>query len=128
MRTKNFPELPSVAAFQVAPHRYLWDYPCITEELLSLSWREVRDAAPYKAGEVVYVVDGDGGYRRAYIARVDACHDAYGDWRECYWVRPETKGGTFAKREYKAHPGFVQRGYQRALGLNYMDQPQRDAA
>lgn len=120
MDRKTFPELPPVENFAVAPHRYLFNAP--SPDVLPYTWREVRDAAPYKAGEVIYTVDGDT-FRRAYIVRVDVTKNAYDDWREVYWVRPETKAGQFAKREYMAHPGFVQRGYQRALGLDECDRP-----
>jgi hypothetical protein len=118
MARPSLPELPPVTTFTVAPHRYLWNAPA--SETVPCTYREVKTAAPYKAGEVIYVVDGDG-YRRAYIVHVTADRDRYDEWREYYEVRPETKNGTFAKRSYKAYPGFVQRGYQRALGLDDMD-------
>ncbi len=109
-RRRTWPDLPPVEALPVAPHRYTWTRQIDTSPQ---TWREVRDAAPYQPGEVVYTVDGDG-FRRAYIVRVDCDRDRWGDLRECYKVRPETKAGTWARREYTIHPGYVQRGYQRA--------------
>lgn len=117
---RPLPDLPPVAAFQVAP--YLYRYSAPVQDTYAQTWREVKDAAPYKAGDVIYAVDGDG-YRRVFVVSVDVDRGAYGDWREFYWVRPETKAGTFAKRKYKAYSGFIQRGYQRALGLDSTDTP-----
>lgn len=110
-RIKFGVKLPPVADFTVAPHRYLWNATLPAE--LAITWREVRDAAPYKAGEVVFVVYGDG-FRRAYVESVDVQKDRWDDWRECYRVFPETKAGQWSKLFYIAHPGFIQRGYQRA--------------
>lgn len=110
-RMKHGVKLGPVADYPVAPHRYLWDK--TTPDDLAITWREVRDAAPYKVGEVVFVVYGDG-FRRAYVGAVDVTKDRWDDWRECYQVFPETKAGQWSKLYYTAHPGFVQRGYQRA--------------
>jgi hypothetical protein len=110
---RKLPPLPPVSTFTVAPHRYLWNDPP-GQDVDESSWRAVRDAAPYKAGEVVYVVHGDG-YRLAYIVRVDARKNLYDDWQECYEVRPANKSGdVFAARSYTAYPGFIQRAYKRA--------------
>ena len=54
-RMKPGVELGPVAAYPVAPHRYKWD--AVTPDDLAITWREVRDAAPYKVGEVVFVVE-----------------------------------------------------------------------
>lgn len=108
---KNRPDYGPVSSYEVAEHRYLWNAP--VADPMPYKWREVRDAAPYKVGEVVYVVHGDT-YRKAIIAVVDCTKDAYDDWRECYKVFPETKAGTWSKLFYVAHPGFIQRAYQRA--------------
>ena len=110
-RMKPGVELGPVAAYPVAPHRYKWD--AVTPDDLAITWREVRDAAPYKVGEVVFVVHGDG-FRRAYIGAVDVQKDRWGEWLECYRVFPETKAGRWSRLFYVAHPGFIQRGYQRA--------------
>ena len=101
--------LKPVAEYQVAPHRYTWD----REVPEPASLTEARKAAPYQAGDVVYVVYGDG-FRRAYVHQVFAGFDSFGDRREIYWVLGENKNGTFSKRAHKAYPGQVQRGYQRA--------------
>lgn len=104
-------KLNPVAAYEVAPHRYKWD--AVTPDDLAITWREVRDAAPYKAGEVVYEERGEG-FRRAYIYGVNVEMGYDGFWRECYTVFPETKSGEWSKLYHKTHPGFIQRGYQRA--------------
>jgi hypothetical protein len=110
MRPQNLPELPPVASFEVAPHRYRYDAPLGT---IPTSWKEVKEAAPYKPGDVVYVIYGDG-FARAYIHAIGCKRDFYGDLCETYEVRRETKAGHWSKRTYVAHPGFIQRGYQRA--------------
>lgn len=107
----NRPEYQPVAAYEVAGHRYLYNSP--TPETYPYTYREVKAAAPYKVGDVVYVVYGDT-FRKAIIARVECTKDAYDFWRECYDVFPETKSGEWSKLFYVAHPGFIQRGYQRA--------------
>ena len=110
MTRRTFADLPSVETFTVAPHRYLFnDGP----ERPASGYKAVREAAPYQPGEVAYAVDGDT-FRRVYIVAVYAERDRYDDLREFYEVRPETKRGTFARRSYHAHPGYIQRGYQRA--------------
>jgi hypothetical protein len=100
-----------VSSYTVAEHRYVWNPPL--QDPMPYTYKEVREAAPYKVGDVVYVVHGDG-YRKAIIAVVDCAKDTYDDWRECYTVFPETKAGHWSKLYYTAHPGFIQRGYQRA--------------
>lgn len=111
---RNPPQLAPVAAYEVAPHRYLFTDPNFDPDApIPYTWREVRDAAPYKVGEVVYVVYGDG-FRKALIHHVDADKDVYDFWREVYTVLPETKKGQWSKVFYKAYSGFIQRGYQRA--------------
>lgn len=77
------------------------------------SMKAVRESAPYKAGEVVLVAYGDS-FAKAYIHKVWCSRDSYGDLREAYKVRLETKKGEWAKRTYIAHPGQIQGGYYRA--------------
>lgn len=112
-RLWNPVQLGPVADYEVAPHRYRYDKPHDPEAAIPITWRDVRDAAPYKAGEVVFVVHGDG-FRRAIIHLVDVTKDGADFWRECYRVFPETKAGQWSRLFYVAHPGFIQRGYQRA--------------
>lgn len=103
-----------VASFTVAPHRYLLTR---NDDTDTFDWRATRDAAPYKVGEVVYVVYGDE-YRRALIIRVDVRKTLDGDWQEYYEVRGENKGdGLFSRKSYRCYPGLIQRGYARALDL-----------
>lgn len=112
-RSSRLPVLPPVVQFTVAPHRYLYTKTVETGDIVRLSYQQAFEAAPYKAGEVIYVVHGDG-FRRAYIHGLLAKKNSWDMWREAYWVRPETKAGLWAKRHYIAHPGYIQRGYQRA--------------
>lgn len=110
-RVFNGPKYLPVSEYEVAPHRYLWDR--TTPDDLAVTVREVIAAAPYKPGEVVYVVYGDS-YRKAMIYSVSVDRNIYDEWRECYRVFPETKAGLWSKLYYTAHPGYIQRGYQRA--------------
>lgn len=110
-RMKPGVELGPVADYPVAPHRYKWD--AVTPDDLAITWREVRAAAPYKVGEVVFVVHGDG-FRKAIVYAVQIHMGNDGFWREAYAVFPETKSGEWSKLYYVAHPGYIQRGYQRA--------------
>lgn len=103
--------LEPVAAYPVAPHRYLWTAP--VPDHIPTKWRDVIAAAPYKVGDVVLTVYGDG-YRRAYVERVSCDKDRFDDWRECYHVLPETKAGTWSKLYHVTHPGLIQRAYIRA--------------
>lgn len=112
-RKSKLPDLSPVDAYPVAPHRYLYNAPFDPAELERTTARQVRDAAPYRPGEVILVVYGDG-YRRAYVHAVGCNRDYYGDLRETYEVRPETKAGYFSKLTHTTHPGLVQRAYQRA--------------
>lgn len=112
-RTLNLPALAPVDEYPVAPHRYLWNAPFDPAELERTTYRQVRDAAPYKVGEVILTVYGDG-YRRAYVHAIGVKRTIYDDLRETYEVRLETKAGAFSKRLTTTHPGLVQRAYQRA--------------
>ena len=109
-KLRNPPDFGPVADYPVAPHRYRWDTP---SEDVPDNWRAVRDAAPYKVGEVVYVVYG-AGFAKAIISLVDSAKTSHDEWRETYRVHRETKKGEWSKLFYVAHPGFIQRGYQRA--------------
>jgi hypothetical protein len=104
------PEVPPVADLPVAPHRYRYDAPLSPDPT---SYKEAKAAAPYKAGEVVYVAYGDG-YAKALIDYVTARLDRFDDPKEAYIVRRETKAGLWSKRAYLTYPGIIQRGYYRA--------------
>ena len=108
---KDHAKLDPVADYPVAEHRYLWSAPLA--DPLPITWREVRDAAPYKIGDVVYVIHDDG-FAKAIVIHVGVDKDSFGDWREQYKVCRETKSGAWSKMWQIAHPGFIQRGYQRA--------------
>ena len=99
-----------VADYPVAEHRYRWDR---EDDTFPETYKEVKAAAPYKPGEVVYVVYGDT-FRKAIIVDIFCYVDYYGDLREHYRVLPETKEGTWSKLYYTTYPGHIQRGYQRA--------------
>lgn len=112
-RRLNLPELSPVDAYPVAPHRYLWNGPFDPAELERTTSKAVKAAAPYRPGEVILVLH-EGGYRKAYVHAVGCARDRFGDLRETYAVRLETKGGLWSKALRTVHPGFVQRAYQRA--------------
>lgn len=114
-------ELPDPATLEVAPHRYLWTGMPDDDERGELAMSRKPDAlkrfkelVPYKAGEVVYVVYGDG-FAKAYISYMFIGYDHFGDKREYYRVhRLNRDGKAFSKKWYYVYPGQVQRGYQRA--------------
>lgn len=112
-RAQNLPDLPVVACFEVAPHRYLYTGLVGGEALTDPTYRQVKEAAPYKAGDVVYVAYGDG-FTKAYIHYVGCRRDRYDDKVEYYDARRETKKGDWAKKTYMIYPGTIQRGYHRA--------------
>ncbi len=112
-RAQYLPELPPVADFEVAPHRYVYDKLVGGAALTDPTYRQVKDAAPYKAGDVVYVAYGDG-FAKAYIHYVGARRDRFDDKIEYYDARRETKKGVWAKKTYMIYPGYIQRGYHRA--------------
>ena len=114
MPRRSLPDLPPVSSFPVAPHRYLWDN-LPNQDVDTTNYRAVRDASPYKTGEVIYVVDGDS-FALAYIVKVDVRIVA-GEWSEYYEVRRANRTGhpiMFAKRSYLTYPGLIQRAYKRA--------------
>lgn len=104
-------EFRPVADYVVAPHRYHFNAP--SPDAFPITYREVKDAATYKVGEVVYIVYGDG-FTKAIISRVGCDKDRWDDWRECYEVHRETKAGQWSKKFHKVWSGYIQRGYQRA--------------
>lgn len=107
--------LPPVADFTVADHRYLYNASTGADALSfsdSMDAKKVRAAAPYQKGDVVYVVWGDG-YRRAYVEDVWV-RRRDGDLIEYYRVRHENVDGTWSRLVKDAFPGYIQRGYQRA--------------
>jgi hypothetical protein len=112
-RSHNLPKLQPVAAYEVAPHRYLYNRPFDPSVDMPETYKETIAAAPYKVGDVVLTVCGEG-YARAYVAGVYADRNHYGELREYYLIRRETKAGEWSKRPYHAWPGQIQRGYQRA--------------
>lgn len=112
-RDHNLPKLPPVAQFEVAPHRYLYTKSVGGESLINPTFREVKEAAPYKVGEVVYVAYGDG-FAKCYIHYVAARVNYEGDKVEYYHGRRETKKGEWSKVAYNVYPGYIQRGYYRA--------------
>lgn len=98
-----------VDATPVAPHRYSWDDDSWTLN----TYKAVKDAAPYKPGDVVYVVYGEG-YIRARVLHVFVRRNHNEDYVEYYRVQLETKAGYWSKLWIESHPGLIQRGYQRA--------------
>lgn len=104
-------EFGPVADYAAAAHRYLYNRPI--PDVFPTTYREIMGAAPYKVGEVVYIIYGDG-FTKAIISRVSCDKDRWDDWRECYEVHRETKKGAWSKKFHKVWSGYIQRGYQRA--------------
>jgi len=98
----------SVCATPVAPHRYTWDRDTGHEWMMDRS--ACRKAAPYAAGDVIWV-DVGGKAMRALILAVMVERDHHGFYRELYRVARETGKGFWAKQWTQAWPGQVQRGY-----------------
>lgn len=107
------PNLEPVERYAVAPHRYLWNAPI--PEVLPTTYREVKAAAPYQAGDVIFAEIGKL-VLRCYVLDVLCELDRFYDLRELYTVLPETKAGTFARQYRRISPGHVQRAYK-AKGL-----------
>lgn len=111
-----------VAGATVAPHRYIYNgtfrhdgNPGAKEMADCTSYAERRANLPYVEGEVVYL-DRNGVAVKAliYVAHTSGYTDRYGDPREAYKVQIETVSGHWSKLWEIAHPGYIQRGYQRA--------------
>lgn len=96
----------------IAPHRYTWDDdrpdPALARDLKT--WRAL---VPYKEGEAVYV-DRGGKAVKALILDVFPDRDSAGFRRERYRIVVETAKGLWSRSWEYAHPGAIQRGYQRA--------------
>ena len=111
-----------VADAKVAPHRYLYfstvrhdGTPGAKDMADCKNFAERKENLPYVEGEVVYL-DRDGKAVKAliYVAHTSGYNDRYGDPREAYKVQVETASGHWSKLWEIAHPGYIQRGYQRA--------------
>lgn len=98
-----------VADSEVAPHRYTWsaDLPDFR------TWKECRDGAAYKPGEVVYI-DRDGAAVLARVLCIIPYRDRFGDLKESYHVQLATAKGLWSRQWIQSWPGFIQRGYRRA--------------
>lgn len=94
---------------EVAPHRYTWDL----EQPDFATWRECKEGAPYKPGDVVYI-DRDGEAVKARVLHIIPYRDRYGDLKESYHVQLATAKGLWSRLWVQAWPGFIQRGYKRA--------------
>lgn len=67
----------------------------------------------YKPGDVVWVEVGPEA-KRARIIGIYPERDRHGFRRPKFRVQFETQAGTWSKNWEHTHPGFVQRGYQKA--------------
>lgn len=99
-----------VSALPVAPHRYRWND---DSEPCEQSYKAVKAAAPYQPGDVVYIAYG-AGYVRARIMHVFVRRNYREELVEYYRTQRETKKGLWSKLYWDVHPGYIQRGYQRA--------------
>jgi hypothetical protein len=119
-RLRNPIDMPAVSSVTPAPHRYTWDadqidgsFKIIDGEVVPRG-RDFVALAPYKVGDVVYIVWGEG-FALAYISHVGYDYDMYGDRRHKYRVHKANKrGDTFSKTFHYTWPGMIQRAYVRA--------------
>ena len=75
--------------------------------------REFLASVPYKAGDVVWVEDGD----IAVLALISGVYfelNRYDERRAKFRIQKATKAGTFSKQFSYTFPGIIQRGYERA--------------
>ena len=104
----------------VAPHRYLWagaigaNGAKVEDIGLARSYDEAKRCFSYEAGDVVYVESGGEAVKLLIITRLYSHRDRFGDRAEAYRGVRETKKGLWSKQWEDVHPGFIQRGYQRA--------------
>ena len=75
--------------------------------------RAFVDSVPYKAGDVVWVEDGN----KAVLALISGVWfelDRNEFRRAKFRIQKATKAGTFSKQFSYTYPGFIQRGYEKA--------------
>ena len=104
-----------VTAFAVAPHHYTFDR-CDPD---SDTHRACREAAPYQAGDVVYLDTGDAVPALARVVQTSARRTHYGDLQEFYRVQKATKAGYWSRVWLYAYPGQIQRGYEKQKGKGH---------
>ena len=100
----------------MAPHRYHYDTFDTGFRYLTDDYRVWKAAVPYKEGECIWI-ERDGAACRARIVHIlhdRSYRERTGDRREVYRCQYETKAGKWSRNWTDAHPGTVQRGYQRA--------------
>jgi hypothetical protein len=105
-----------VEDFDVAPHRYTWDYDGPEDDLAEmgtsvLAWKA---ALPYKPGDVIFVDNGTGKAMRAKVLYVVITYDRYDERRPAYQCAVETTKGIFSRLWSRYYPRQVQRGYHLA--------------
>jgi hypothetical protein len=110
---KNNDSLLPVAEYEVAPHRYTYDGKNNSDEYAK-DFKTWLESVPYKKGEVIWLDIGEKDAVRARIITIGWEDNLYGDRVEKYKVHVPTKKGTWSKLWFYTHPGFVQRGYQKA--------------
>jgi hypothetical protein len=101
----------TIAGMNVAPYKLK------VSDYYGMSIAEMRDAAPFKAGDIVYV-ERFGKARLALIRRVQAMRNRDStEWVPVYRVLMQRPDGTFnekSTRTLKMYPGDVFRGYKLA--------------
>jgi hypothetical protein len=104
---------------QVAPHRYLWSGAILpsgerAKDLdLCDNYDERKANVPYGIGDVVYIERGASA-AKARIVGVYWRRNYHHELVETYRIQVETASGLWSKLWEMTHPGFIQRGYQRA--------------
>lgn len=104
----------------VAPHRFLWsgavgpNGASVGDLWAARSYDEAKACYSYVEGDVVYIESGYDAVKFRIIARLYSYRDRHGDRAEVYRGVRETRKGLWSKQWEDVHPGFIQRGYQRA--------------
>lgn len=122
LRNRDHPAPQPVSSYEIAPDYFgaMEDHERDMREYLAETYKEWRDAHPYKPGMIVWVeftdrVNGEWTKtaRKAYISDVFFERDAYGDRRAKYRVHyANKKGNRFANNWSYTYPGYIQRGYK----------------
>lgn len=81
------------------------------------SYREAKDGAQFKRGDVVWLLDGNG-FRKGVVFAAFPERNPYDDWRIRYRVLGLNKDGkTWSKMFHDTWIGQIQRAYFRAGAL-----------
>lgn len=120
LRNRNHPAPNPASSYEIAPDFFNTEgsYDEVAEYAAE-TYRDWRNAHPYKAGAVVWIEcynrNWDKVAKRAYISDVIPERDSSGFRRAKYRVHVETVvGDRFAKNFIHTYPGYIARGYRLA--------------